>query len=112
MQDGAADPVRGAPGEREEWCALLAETRQALAHLRADELQELAARAECRLRATLGEDWIRQRIPSPATRELPRMARQHRLLRDLLRATRRNVAVLQRLRERGNGVGGNGQWVR
>lgn len=83
------------------WSGLLAETRQALAGLRAEELEELAARAECMWMAVAGEDWIRQRIPRPQAQETVRLARQHRLLGDLLAATERNLKVLRRLRGRG-----------
>lgn len=99
-----------------EWSALLEETRQALATLRAEDLEELAARAECMLSATLGDDWIRQRIPAPRRQELLDVTRQHRLLADLLRASGSSLAVLRgnqidscdrgRFRERGP------RWVR
>jgi hypothetical protein len=39
---------------KNEWSLLLAEARQALSTLRADDLAELAARADCMLAATLG----------------------------------------------------------
>lgn len=81
-----------------DWSGLLAQTRQALATLRAEDLEELAARADCMLSATVGDDLIRQRIPRPQAQELLDLTRQNRLLGDLLLATDRNLAVLRRLR--------------
>jgi hypothetical protein len=83
-----------------DWNELLEQTRRALATLRAEDLEELAARADCMLSATVGDEWIRQRIPRPRTQELVDLTRQHRLLGDLLLATDRNLTVLRRLRER------------
>jgi hypothetical protein len=77
---------------------LLAETRAALAHLRADELEALALRAEEMLRScsTLHE---RSAVS----------VREHRLLGDLLNATGVNLRVLRRTRANADG---SMQWAR
>ena len=93
MSDGVRE--RAGAGD---WNGLLEQTRQALATLRAEDLEELAARANCMLSATVGDDWIRQHIPRPQGQELFDLTREHRLLGDLLLATARNLAVLRRLR--------------
>jgi hypothetical protein len=111
MPDGVSER-----GEGGDWGGLLVQTRQALATLRAADLEELAARADCMLRATVGQEGIRQRIPRPQAQELHNLTRQHRLLGDLLLATDRNLAVLRRLcgdkgdRTRAGKV--NPRWVR
>jgi len=83
-----------------EWNVLLAETRHALETLCAEDLEELASRAECMLAATLGFDMIRQHLSRPQGPDLIAMTKQQCLLGDLLRATNQNLAVLQRLRNR------------
>jgi hypothetical protein len=83
---------------KNEWSLLLAEARQALSMLRADELTDLAARADCMLAATLGMDSIRQRMPPPQGHELEELSREHRRLGDLLAATHRNLKVLRGVR--------------
>jgi hypothetical protein len=93
MSDGGRETIGAG-----DWNGLLEQTRHALATLRAGELEELAARADCMLSATVGADWIRQRIPRPQAQELAALTRQRRLLGDLLLATDRNLAVLRRLR--------------
>jgi hypothetical protein len=93
MSDGVRETVGAG-----EWSGLLEQTRQALATLRAEDLEELAARADCMLSATVDDDSIRQRIPGPQAQEFVDLARHHRLLGDLLLATDRNLAVLRRLR--------------
>jgi hypothetical protein len=93
MANGACEKDRGG-----DWNGLLEQTREALATLRAEDLEELAARADCMLSATVGNDWIRQRIPSPQAQELADLTRQQRLLGKLLLATDRNLAVLRRMR--------------
>jgi hypothetical protein len=99
-----------------EWSALLEDTQRALANLRADDLEELAARAKCMLTATLGGSWIRQRIPLPQPSHLLDLTRQHRLLGGLLHATGRNLAVLRRTQsdvpDRGRAPEGTTRWVR
>ncbi len=101
---------------RNGWGELLAQTRQALATLRAEDLEELAARADCMLSATVGHDWIRQRIPIPQEQELLDLTRQNRLLGDLLHATDRNLAVLRQQRgdkyERSLAGKVNSRWAR
>jgi hypothetical protein len=94
---------RAAPGE---WIGLAEQTRQALANLRADELEQLAARAQRMLDAS-GRDEARGRGESDrrgaAAGGTARvgMLRQHRLLRDLLLATEKNMDVLRRVRSGG-----------
>jgi len=102
--------------EGNAWSALLEETRQALSTLHVEELEELAGRAECLLRATQDADAVRQRLPLPERKQMAGIARQHRLLGELLHATERNMAVLRPLRDRVGGrhpAGeGNLRWVR
>jgi hypothetical protein len=87
----------------DQWKTLLDETRQALANLRADELEELAARAECMLAATLGTEPVRQRMSRPHARDIAHVGKQQRLLGDLLLATGSNLKVLDVTRnERGS----------
>jgi hypothetical protein len=89
------------------WIVLLEETRQALSHLRAEDLEELSERAECMLHATVAEGPIRQRIPRPELREINDLGRQQHLLGALLHATGANLKVLKRT------VGEvNSPWVR
>ena len=81
------------------WIGLVEETREALAHLRADELEALVSRAQ-------------QSIDSgphgmPGSADLRELAARHRILGDVLKETERNIAVLRRLR----GRNGEGQWV-
>jgi hypothetical protein len=78
------------------WTVLLDEVRRALAHLRAEDLEELSARAECMLHATVAEDPVRQRMPRPELCETNDLGRQHRLLGALLHATDANLKVLKR----------------
>lgn len=78
---------------------LLAETRAALAYLRADELEALATRAE-ELLASCSK-------LNPHSATLPR---EHRLLGDLLAATGENLRVLRR--RDANGAEGDLPWVR
>ncbi len=86
--------------EANAWIGLVEETREALAHLRTDELEALALRANAALEATAvprGDDW----------REL---AARHRVLGDVLQATANNLNVLRRLR--GQEPDGSTRWVR
>ena len=78
---------------------LLAETRAALASLRADQLEELAARADAILSAGSPS------VPNPAA------LREHRLLGDLLEATGENLRVLRRLRNLASAEGSS-RWER
>lgn len=77
---------------------LLAETRAALAHLRADELEALALRAEEMLR-----------ICSSLNPHAADIFREHCLLRNLLSATGENLRVLRRTH---GSAEGNTPWVR
>jgi hypothetical protein len=80
--------------ESREWCGLLEETRQALSTLRAEDLEELAGRAE---RAF---DTNSRLAPQGAAELGPadraNLTRERRLLGDLILATDRNRAVLRR----------------
>ena len=78
---------------------LLAETRAALANLRADDLEDLAARAEAILSTSSPS------VPNPAA------LREHRLLGDLLDATGENLRVLRRLRNLAS-TEGSSRWAR
>jgi hypothetical protein len=92
-----SDARSNAPGTS-EWSELLEQTRQSLSNLRAEDLDELAARAECMLAATVASNSIRQRMPLPREKGLADLVRQHRLLGDLIAATRSNLQVLRRAR--------------
>ena len=79
------------------WGELLQQTRCALTSLRVEDLEELAGRAECMLAATVGHEPIRQRMPRPQAQQLAGVAREHRLLHELLIATGCNISVLRRI---------------
>jgi hypothetical protein len=83
----------------DQWSILLQEARQALANLRADDLEELAARAECMLAATLGTEPVRQTMPRPDARDIAHMHKQQRMLGDLLLATQSNLKALDSTRK-------------
>ena len=78
---------------------LLAETRAALANLRADELEDLATRAEAILTDSA-------KLPAN-----PTALREHKLLGDLLDATGENLRVLRRLRALASAEGST-RWQR
>jgi hypothetical protein len=86
---------------KNEWSLLLTEAQQALSTLRADELAELAARADCMLEAT---DPIRQHTSLPQGHELKELVREHRRLGHLLAATQGNLKVLRGVRADVRGV--------
>lgn len=83
--------------EAPEMVGLLAETRVALAHLRADELEALAAKAE---------EIVSSFADLKPTSAILR--REHRLLGDLLAATGENLRVLRRS---GASRGGKSRWA-
>jgi hypothetical protein len=86
---------------------LLAQTRAALAHLRADELEALALRAEQMLESTASATAASDStlfLTSPIHRE-------RRLLADLLAATDQNLRILRRLHG-GPAAEGNSRWAR
>jgi hypothetical protein len=98
---------------RDEWAALLEQTRQALSTLRAVDLEELAVRAD-RMSKVFAFKW---RSQEDAQTLAPfNLSAEHRLLGSLLLATRRNLDVLQRSHakpthpDRTSEV--NSQWVR
>jgi hypothetical protein len=101
MSDGATGR-----SEMDQWCGLIEETRRALATLRADDLERLAARAE-----RIAE--VNGRLGRP---ERLLVARQSRLLHEQLLATCRNINILvmrNRGRHgRGDGTEGNLPWER
>jgi len=74
--------------EENEWIGLLDRTRDALANLRTEELEELAERAQQALESTSAQ------LP----RDLRELAAQHRILGDVIAATGQNLNVLRRLR--------------
>jgi hypothetical protein len=78
--------------EADAWCGLIAEARHALAMLRAEDLEALAIRAQTMIEAAGGHG------PEFREKERTKVVRQHRLLGDLLHATRQNLEVLRRLR--------------
>lgn len=102
MSDGVVERA-----ETDGWNDLLAQTRQALASLRAGELEELAARAETMF-------GVFELVPDEEGRT--ELVREHRLLEDLLLATDRDLAVLRRLRgDAGDRAGAwkvNPRWAR
>ncbi len=84
--------------EANPWIGLLDETREALAHLRTEDLEALAERAQQALDTNLGV------LP----RDHRELAARHRLLGEVIAATGQNLNVLRRLR----GVDGSQRWVR
>ena len=90
------------PGGTDDWPrpidlpTLIEETRQALATLSADDLEELAVRAQLMLDGIDGPT----RARTPRDEEIRRAAAGHRAIGDLLCATASNMAVLRRLRDR------------
>lgn len=98
---------------KESWSGLLEETRQALATLRAEDLEELSARAARMYDAATGLE--PRRRPGIRGAERAKVAKEHRLLGDLLLATDNNLQVLRRLdgrlHERVRAGGGNERWV-
>jgi hypothetical protein len=98
-----------------QWSILLEEARHALANLCADDLEELAARAECMLAATVSFESIRQRMPRPQQQELAGVSREHRLLGNFLSATSGNLKVLRAARRSPRYPSGeevDSRWVR
>ena len=77
---------------------LLEETRQALSALRAEDLEKLAARAEAAFDANPHIEPPKQGGPDLYGADVAKLTRERRLLGDLMLATDRNLAVLQRLR--------------
>jgi hypothetical protein len=97
------------------WSGLLEETRQALSTLRVEDLEEMSTRAERMFDAAAGLESRRQQGTALRGAERAKVAREHRLLGDLLRATDKNLQVLRRLEGRLHGrvrAGeGNERWV-
>jgi hypothetical protein len=98
------------------WSGLLADAREALANLRADDLELLAFRAEKMLEPPVKAEPPSHEGGGLAGRKLAKLEKEHRLLGDLLRATDDNLQVLHRLRGciRGHASsrGVNARWVR
>jgi len=97
----------------DSWSGLVEETRQALATLRAEDLEELASRAQAMFNEIQGQETLR--IGQPPQKPLSvegraRLAGERRLLGDLLQATEKNLKVLQRLRDRKRSVEGSNPW--
>jgi hypothetical protein len=91
--------TEGGSGKAEEcvWSGLLAETRQALANLRAEDLEELAEHAERMLRSMRAWELARRGGLELRATARRRSMREHKLLGELLQATDSNIAVLRRL---------------
>ena len=110
MSEGVAETVG-----TDTWSGLLEETRQALSTLLVEDLEELSARAERMFDAAAGLESRRQQGTALRGAERAKVAREHRLLGDLLRATDKNLQVLRRVegrlhgRERAGEV--NERWV-
>jgi hypothetical protein len=94
------------------WSGLLKETRQALAMLRAEDLEELAARAERLFDADAGLESQQQQGSRLRQAELVKVAREHHLLGDLLLATDKNLGVLRRLLGRTHAGEVDPRWAR
>jgi hypothetical protein len=95
MSEGVAEMAR-----TDSWSGLLEETRQALSKLRAEDLEELAARAQAMFAANIERESSGQVRSTPTSEELVEVDREHRLLGDLLLATEKNLAVMRRLQGR------------
>jgi hypothetical protein len=126
MLEGVAEMAR-----TDAWSGLLEETRRALSTLRAEDLEELARRAQTMFQQA-EEKQARQQGPplsSPGISppgnstsgvsprgispdEWAKLSAEHRLLGDLLQATEKNLRVLRRLRDRSRSGEGNTPWVR
>ncbi|HWB32392.1 MAG TPA: hypothetical protein VG714_04385 [Acidobacteriaceae bacterium] len=89
--------------ETPDWSELLAETRAALAHLNADELERLAARAEEILQACPDGTF-----PVSTSTKRKEIARQVSLLGSLLEATGQNMRVVRKAR---GAAEGNSPWA-
>jgi hypothetical protein len=116
MLEGVAEMAR-----TDAWSGLLEETRRALSTLRAEDLEELARRAQTMFQEAEGQQSRQQGPPltppgiSPrglSADEWTKLSAEHRLLGDLLQATEKNLRVLRRLRDRARSGEGNTPWVR
>ena len=81
------------------WIGLVEETREALAHLRADQLEALVTRVQ--------QEFEGGFEGAPRSADLRELAARHRILGDILKETERNIAVLRRL----HGRDSEGRWV-
>lgn len=88
-----SDAMAGKAGVN-EWVVLIGDTRLALSKLYAKDIEELLARAECMLPATFSQDSIRHSMALPRGSRLLDATREHRLLHELLAATKENLRVL------------------
>jgi hypothetical protein len=109
------DSVANTPA-LDPWTELLRQARHALSSLGAEDLEDLAGRAECMLEATVGDGAVRQRMAGPRKEAMAGLAQERRLLRGLLVETDRNLKVLQRIRQDGHTGARSGEvnsrWVR
>ncbi|HEV2618595.1 MAG TPA: hypothetical protein VGU23_01500 [Acidobacteriaceae bacterium] len=98
------------------WTALLQQTRDALSLLRAEDLEDLAGRAECMLEATIGDSTVRQRMRGPQKERMGALAKERGLLQSLLGETDRNLKVVRHMRQDGRTSRRSGEvdsrWVR
>jgi hypothetical protein len=117
-----AGPNPGATDDRSrltDWLAILDDTRNALANLRAGDLEALAARAQAFLdeaSSSAGLPAHRAQVSTARSAPLQNEAMQkisagHRVLGELLHATAGNLAVLRRSRGR-HGEPEGLPWVR
>jgi hypothetical protein len=116
MLEGVAEMAR-----TDAWSGLLEETRRALSTLRAEDLEELARRAQTMFQQAETQQTCQPGSPlsppgnSPkgiSAAEWAKLSVEHRLLGDLLQATEKNLKVLRRLRDRSRSGEGNTPWVR
>jgi hypothetical protein len=86
-----------------EWCGLLQETRRALSTLRAEDLEELAARAERIFEMNPCLEPTKRAGSEVLRSDMASLTRERHLLGDLMLATHRNRRVLQRLHRGASG---------
>jgi hypothetical protein len=86
--------------EAYRWETLLEQARAALSSLRADELDQLALRAESMAVRTRASGPELQPDQQLYRADAANLAEAHRMLGDLLLATSKNLEVLRRLRRR------------
>lgn len=106
MSDGLEESA-----EIDVWTELLAATRDALANLRADDLEDLAKQAERLVEASFVQTSQASSKPTFSP-QLSAAVRERRLLGELLHVTNSNLKVLRRLHCPAVGGEVNSQWVR
>ena len=100
----------------DSWSGLVEETRKALATLRAEDLDELAQRAQTMFNQAeapaTSHSGLLQTRPQISDEDRVRLNAEHRLLGDLLQATEKNLKVLRRLHDRAISGEVDTQWAR